>query len=110
MAWLLLPVRDRCRIRRTMASSSGIWSRDFNAPAYRLQMLNRFPDDWHDKQDVEVAGLLRNFHLSLFPDTLLERIRRGEPVWAVLASATDEVRKLLGQPPKPNPRENEGEP
>lgn len=32
----------------------GIWSREFNASAYRLQMMNRFPKDWRDKQDVNV--------------------------------------------------------
>jgi hypothetical protein len=31
----------------------GIWSREFNANAYRLQVTNRFPDDWKDKQTTE---------------------------------------------------------
>ena len=35
---------------------SGIWSKDFNANAYRLQVLNRFPDDWRDKHDHQVSG------------------------------------------------------
>ena len=26
----------------------GIWSRDFNANGYRLQICNRFPDSWRD--------------------------------------------------------------
>lgn len=34
----------------------GIWSREFNASAYRLQVMNRFPDDWRDKQSHEVTG------------------------------------------------------
>jgi len=34
----------------------GIWSREFNAPAYRLQVMNRFPGSWRDKQDHEVTG------------------------------------------------------
>lgn len=34
----------------------GIWSKHFNAPAYRLQVLNRFPDDWRDKREHEVSG------------------------------------------------------
>lgn len=34
----------------------GIWSRDFNAAAYRLQVMNRFPDDWRDKQSHEHSG------------------------------------------------------
>ena len=32
----------------------GIWSRDFNAQAYRLKMLNRFPESWRDKPEVSV--------------------------------------------------------
>lgn len=32
----------------------GIWSRDFNASAYRLQMANRF--DWGDKSSHELTG------------------------------------------------------
>lgn len=34
----------------------GVWSRDFNAAAYKLQVTNRFPDDWRDKQDIEHTG------------------------------------------------------
>lgn len=34
----------------------GIWSKEFNANAYRLQVTNRFPADWRDKQDHEVSG------------------------------------------------------
>lgn len=34
----------------------GIWSKSFNAVAYRLQVLNRFPDDWRDRQSVEHSG------------------------------------------------------
>jgi hypothetical protein len=30
----------------------GIWSRDFNAPAYSLQVRNRFPADWRDKHEL----------------------------------------------------------
>jgi len=36
----------------------GIWSREFNAPAYSLQVRNRFPADWRDKHDVEHSGEL----------------------------------------------------
>ena len=32
----------------------GIWSRDFNASAYSLQVRNRFPKDWSDKQERDV--------------------------------------------------------
>lgn len=31
----------------------GIWAKEFNANAYRLQVLNRFPAEWRDKQDHE---------------------------------------------------------
>lgn len=34
----------------------GIWSRKFNASAYKLQVMNRFPADWRDKQDISVEG------------------------------------------------------
>jgi hypothetical protein len=34
----------------------GIWSREFNASAYSLQMRNRFPSDWRDKHDLEHSG------------------------------------------------------
>ena len=36
----------------------GIWSREFNAPAYSLQVRNRFPADWRDKHDVQHSGEL----------------------------------------------------
>lgn len=43
----------------------GVWSREFNANAYSLQVRNRFPDDWRDKSenkttiaaDSTIAGL-----------------------------------------------------
>jgi hypothetical protein len=35
---------------------TGIRDRNFNAHAYRLQVLNRFPEDWRDKQTHEHAG------------------------------------------------------
>ena len=42
------------------AGQEGIWTeqggRQFNANAYRLQVLNRFPDDWRDKQDHKHEG------------------------------------------------------
>jgi hypothetical protein len=34
----------------------GVWSREFNAPAYSLQVRNRFPRDWRDKHDHELSG------------------------------------------------------
>ena len=34
----------------------GIWAKGFNAAAYRLQVMNRFPRDWRDKQEVEHSG------------------------------------------------------
>jgi hypothetical protein len=35
---------------------AGIWSKDFNAPAYSLQVRNRFPKDWRDKHEVTGEG------------------------------------------------------
>ena len=69
----------------------GIWSRDFNANAYRLQMLNRFPDDWRDRQEVELRGLLANLDLNLLPNELVHRIAMGEPVEAVLGSGASDA-------------------
>lgn len=34
----------------------GVWSREFNASAYRLQVMNRFPGQWRDKQSLEHSG------------------------------------------------------
>jgi hypothetical protein len=31
----------------------GIWQKRFNANAYRLQVTNRFPQEWRDKQTLE---------------------------------------------------------
>ncbi len=36
-----------------------ICNRDFNANAYRLQVCNRFPDDWRDQQRLELSGNVR---------------------------------------------------
>ena len=68
----------------------GIWSRDFNANAYRLQMLNRFPDDWRERQEVELRGLLANLDLNLLPNALVARVAAGEPIEAVLAAGASE--------------------
>lgn len=48
----------------------GIWSRDFNANAYRLQVMNRFPADWRDKQEHE--------HTVHFEEALNELEQGGE--------------------------------
>ncbi len=74
---------------------AGIWSKDFNAHAYRLQMMNRFPDDWRDRQEVEVSGMLRNLNLEALPDHLIARLAAGENPLAVLASAAAEGSELL---------------
>ena len=34
----------------------GVWERGFNANAYRLQVTNRFPDEWRDKRSHEHTG------------------------------------------------------
>lgn len=46
----------------------GIWSRDFNAPAYRLQVLNRFRDEWSDKSEQHHTG-----NMNLIVETGIER-------------------------------------
>lgn len=36
---------------------AGVWGgKQFNANAYRLQVMNRFPDDWRDRQEITGAG------------------------------------------------------
>lgn len=67
----------------------GIWSRDFNANAYRLQMLNRFPDDWRER--VELRGLLAKLDMNMLPNHLIARIAAGEPIEAVLASGASDA-------------------
>ena len=74
---------------------AGIWSKDFNAHAYRLQMMNRFPDDWRDRQELEVSGMLRNLNLEALPDHLIARLAAGENPYSVLASAAAEGSALL---------------
>lgn len=56
----------------------GIWSRDFNANAYRLQMMNRFPDDWRDRQELEFKSSLANLDVSRLPHHLIARLAAGE--------------------------------
>ncbi len=76
----------------------GIWSRDFNAQAYRLQVMNRFPDDWRDRQQVELKGSLANLDLNKLPDSLVARIANGEHPLQVLASAAEETIEGLAVP------------
>jgi hypothetical protein len=38
---------------------NNICNRDFNANAYRLQVCNRFPDDWRDQQRLELSGSVK---------------------------------------------------
>lgn len=78
---------------------AGIWSRDFNAQAYRLQVLNRFPDDWRDRNTVELRGVLAGLNMDRLTDEQLARIGAGEPVLAVLASAAE--RAVLALPAGP---------
>ena len=50
---------------------SGIWAgSQFNANAYRLQVMNRFPDDWRDKHDVNLSGSVtsKNINSDMSPD------------------------------------------
>lgn len=64
----------------------GIWSRDFNANAYKLQMMNRFPDDWRDRKEIELKGALANLDMTKLPNWAIARIASGEHPLAVLAS------------------------
>ena len=84
-------------------ANAGIWSRDFNANAYRLQMMNRFPNDWRDRQEVEVGGIMANLDFDKLSDAALVRISGGEPALSVLASIAEShpvTRELLGLPPR----------
>ena len=50
---------------------SGIWAgSQFNANAYRLQVMNRFPDDWRDKQEVAHSGSIvsKNINTDMSPE------------------------------------------
>jgi transposase len=72
----------------------GIWSRDFNAHAYRLQVLNRFPDEWRDHKSLELHGGLATIDLSSLSDEQLQRIRNGEHPFSVLADLeSDDLRR-----------------
>ena len=52
----------------------GITSRDFNANAYSLQVRNRFPGEWRDKQQVEHSGVDgKPIELTAVPDAELEK-------------------------------------
>jgi hypothetical protein len=35
----------------------GLWDKSFNANAFRIQIMNRFPDDYRDKQTLEHKGI-----------------------------------------------------
>jgi len=52
----------------------GIWSREFNANAYRLQVTNRFPDDWRDKQEVDTkhSGSIGTPELNVYVNGVLD--------------------------------------
>jgi hypothetical protein len=53
-SYALTFARDLAQAWWENGGQKGIWSRDFNAQAYRLQMLNRFPESWRDKPEVSV--------------------------------------------------------
>ena len=83
--------------------TAGIWSKDFNAAAYRLQVLNRFPDDWSDRQTVELRGALANLDMNRLSDEQIARIGAGEPVMAVLASSVERLALPAGPPAASEP-------
>ncbi len=68
----------------------GIWAgKEFNAQAYRLQVMNRFPADWRDQKHVEFKGALAQIDMSKLSDSQLARIVAGEHPLQVLAEAVE---------------------
>ncbi len=68
----------------------GIWAgKEFNAQAYRLQVMNRFPADWRDQKHVEFKGALAQIDMSKLSDSQLARIVAGEHPLQVLAEVVE---------------------
>lgn len=65
---------------------AGIWSKDFNAQAYRLQVMNRFPGEWRDKQEHAHSGEVLHKLSTMRPDELARVERMSD----------DEIRALIG--------------
>ena len=49
--------RDLALAWWNLQGRKGIWAKSFNAAAYRLQVMNRFPRDWRDRQELVVSNL-----------------------------------------------------
>lgn len=64
----------------------GVMAKHFNAQAYSLQVRNRFPAHWRDKQDHEHTGSVLHKLAAMPPEEVRE-----------IAAMTDEqVRALIG--------------
>jgi hypothetical protein len=79
----------------------GIWeAREFNAQAYKFMISNRFPDEYRERTEVGIKGIVGSLDLSRLTDEQLARISGGENVLAVLATSVP----ALGPGPKdPSP-------
>ena len=68
----------------------GIWAgKEFNAQAYRLQVMNRFPDTWRDTREIQLKGSLADLDMSKLPQACVVRIAAGENPLQVLAEFAD---------------------
>ena len=62
----------------------GVWGgKEFNDRAFRLQVLNRFPEEW--KEPPKAPGPLAGIDYSKLPPEAIERVLGGEHILAVLA-------------------------
>ena len=68
----------------------GISSRDFNSNAYRLQVCNRFPDDWRDQQRLELSG-----NVKVEED--ITSLRSALAISAILNRIAERVKKETGE-------------
>ena len=67
----------------------GITNKNFNANAYRLQVMNRFPKDWRDTREIQLKGSLSDLDMSKLPQACVRRIAAGENALQVLAEYAD---------------------
>jgi transposase-like protein len=50
--------REACQAWWEKQGRKGLSDRNFNAALYKMNMVNRFPEDWKDKREVEHSGKL----------------------------------------------------
>ena len=62
--------------------------------------MNRFPEDWKDRQEVEMKGILDKLQLHLWPDHMIAAVVAGQDTFEVLALEVDKGLKLIepGEP------------